>query len=86
VAQVVEADDAHAGITTPLREAPGDLAAVERLAGLRVGEDQVEGGVHVAGTSAWPRYLALKFLRDELLHVKQRGYDPTQKCGPHTTG
>ena len=35
-----------------------------------------EGGSTVAGTAAWERYLELKFLRDELLHVKARGYDP----------
>jgi hypothetical protein len=33
----------------------------------------------VAGTAAWDRYLELKFLRDELLHVKERGYDPDPK-------
>lgn len=33
-------------------------------------------GAVVAGTATWERYRELKFLRDELLHVKQRGYDP----------
>lgn len=33
-------------------------------------------GASVAGTAAWGRYLKLKFLRDELLHVKRRGYEP----------
>jgi hypothetical protein len=36
----------------------------------------MEGAVPIAGTEAWERYLRLKFLRDELLHVKKRGYDP----------
>jgi hypothetical protein len=36
----------------------------------------VDGGVHIAGTAAWGRYSQLKFLRDELLHVKRRGYEP----------
>jgi hypothetical protein len=36
----------------------------------------VDGGVHIAGTETWDRYLKVKFLRDELLHVKERGYDP----------
>jgi hypothetical protein len=36
----------------------------------------VEGGMHIAATATWGRYLKLKFLRDELLHVKERGYDP----------
>jgi len=35
-----------------------------------------EGGKSIAGTSAWKRYRELKFLRDELVHVKDRGYDP----------
>jgi hypothetical protein len=33
-------------------------------------------GANIAGTAAWERYRELKFLRDELLHVKARGYDP----------
>lgn len=37
---------------------------------------QVEGGTKVAGTAAWERYLQLKDLRDELLHVKRRGMEP----------
>lgn len=36
----------------------------------------LEAGATVAGTAAWERYRGLKFLRDELLHVKARGYDP----------
>jgi hypothetical protein len=36
----------------------------------------LDQGAAVAGTATWERYLALKFLRDELLHVKERGYDP----------
>ncbi len=27
-------------------------------------------------TNLWGRYQALKFLRDELVHVKESGYDP----------
>jgi hypothetical protein len=34
------------------------------------------GGNDVASTVIWQRYRALKFLRDELVHVKARGYDP----------
>jgi hypothetical protein len=38
---------------------------------------QVTGGVRIAGNATtWGRYRALKFLRDELLHVKERGYAP----------
>jgi len=33
-------------------------------------------GRNVKGTTAWPRYRALKYLRDELLHVKEQGYSP----------
>lgn len=36
----------------------------------------LDAGAKVAGTAAWERYRSLKFLRDELLHVKARGYDP----------
>ncbi len=36
----------------------------------------LDQGAAVAGTATWERYRVLKFLRDELLHVKQRGYDP----------
>lgn len=35
-----------------------------------------DGGKDVASTAVWQRYRALKFLRDELVHVKARGYDP----------
>jgi hypothetical protein len=35
----------------------------------------LDQGQTVAGTAAWERYRALKFLRDELVHVKERGYD-----------
>ena len=35
-----------------------------------------EGGKTIAGTEIWERYRGLKFLRDELLHVKQRGMEP----------
>lgn len=33
----------------------------------------VDGGETIAGTTAWERYLALKDLRDELVHIKERG-------------
>lgn len=33
----------------------------------------VEGGKRIAGTATWDRYLALKDLRDELVHIKKRG-------------
>lgn len=36
----------------------------------------VKGGVSISGTRAWEKYRNLKSLRDELLHVKRRGYDP----------
>lgn len=36
----------------------------------------LDQGASVAGTAAWERYLALKNLRGELVHVKRRGYDP----------
>jgi len=38
---------------------------------------RVEQGRAIAGDhNIWSRYQALKFLRDELVHVKARGYDP----------
>jgi hypothetical protein len=40
----------------------------------------MDGGKNVAGTETWERYRRLKFLRDELLHIKQRGYDPDPKA------
>lgn len=33
----------------------------------------LDGGEQIAGTKTWSRYLALKDLRDELVHIKQRG-------------
>lgn len=36
----------------------------------------LDQGAAIAGTAVWERYRSLKFLRDELLHVKERGYDP----------
>lgn len=42
---------------------------------------RVKGGKHIAGDAeVWGRCKALKFLRDELLHVKRRGYssDPDE--------
>jgi hypothetical protein len=41
VAEVVEADGSYAGVAAGGLEALGDFAAVERVAGLRVGEDEV---------------------------------------------
>jgi hypothetical protein len=36
-----------------------------------------DGGARIAGTTVWDdHYRPLKFLRDELLHVKERGMDP----------
>ena len=33
----------------------------------------LDGGEQIAGTNTWGRYLALKDLRDELVHIKERG-------------
>jgi hypothetical protein len=33
----------------------------------------LDGGAEIAGTKTWSRYLALKDLRDELVHIKERG-------------
>lgn len=40
---------------------------------------KMDGAQKVAGTAAWERYLKLKFIRDELLHVKERGLDSDPK-------
>ncbi len=40
---------------------------------------KMDGAQKVAGTTAWERYLKLKFIRDELLHVKERGLDSDPK-------
>jgi hypothetical protein len=37
---------------------------------------KMDGGEKIAGTEVWERFRKLKFIRDELLHVKQRGLDP----------
>jgi hypothetical protein len=44
VAQVVKADRAHTGVDAGGLETLGDLAAVDRVAGRRVSEDEVVGG------------------------------------------
>jgi hypothetical protein len=62
-----------------------ELAKDELVAGLGIDDKLkrvvplLDAGQRVAGTAAWERYRALKFLRDELLHVKERGYDPDPK-------
>ena len=33
----------------------------------------LDGGERIAGTATWTRYIALKNLRDELVHIKERG-------------
>lgn len=40
---------------------------------------KMDGGEKLAGTAVWERFRKLKFIRDELLHVKQRGLDPDPK-------
>jgi hypothetical protein len=43
---------------------------------LKIVVPMAEGGRHVASDSVvWGRYRELKFLRDELVHVKSRGYE-----------
>ncbi len=37
---------------------------------------KMDGGQKIAGTAVWERFRKLKFVRDELLHVKARGLDP----------
>jgi hypothetical protein len=39
----------------------------------------LEDGANIKGTHAWERYRHLKDLRDDLLHVKERGYSPDPK-------
>lgn len=40
---------------------------------------KMDGAGKIAGTAAWARYRKLKFIRDELLHVKERGLDSDPK-------
>ncbi len=40
---------------------------------------KMEGAEKIAGTAVWERYRKLKFIRDELLHVKERGLDSDPK-------
>lgn len=39
----------------------------------------MDGAEKIAGTAVWERYRKLKFIRDELLHVKERGLDSDPK-------
>jgi hypothetical protein len=58
-----------------------ELPKAELITGLGIDEKFkrvvpiLEQGQAIAGTATWDRYRALKFLRDELVHVKARGYD-----------
>jgi hypothetical protein len=36
----------------------------------------LDDGINIKGTGPWERYRHLKRLRDELVHVKERGYSP----------
>lgn len=40
---------------------------------------RMDGATKIAGTTVWERYRTLKFIRDELLHVKERGLDSDPK-------
>jgi hypothetical protein len=40
---------------------------------------RMDGAKKIAGTAVWKRYRELKFIRDELLHVKERGLDADPK-------
>lgn len=40
---------------------------------------KLDGAKVIAGTAVWERYRELKFIRDELLHVKERGLDVDPK-------
>lgn len=40
---------------------------------------KMDGAGKIAGTAVWDRYRRLKFIRDELLHVKERGLDSDPK-------
>lgn len=46
---------------------------------------KLDGAKRIAGTPVWGRYRNLKFLRDELLHVKQRGPTLTLRAALHMT-
>lgn len=62
----------YKGRTVPKAEMTRSLGIDEKLKRVM---PMIQGAVHIAGTETWGRYQRLKFLRDELLHVKQRGYD-----------
>jgi hypothetical protein len=40
---------------------------------------RMDGAKRIAGTAAWKRYRDLKFICNELLHVKERGLDADPK-------
>jgi hypothetical protein len=66
-----------AGTTITRRKTTYDKGAMVRWLSLdekyKKALPMVAGGRSIAGTRTWDRYLALKDLRDELVHIKERG-------------
>ena len=69
-----------AGTTLALKAKQYDKGAMVRRLSIDEKYKKVfpllDGGQRIAGTPAWTRYLALKDMRDELVHIKERGGPP----------
>jgi hypothetical protein len=74
-------DDSMVRISLRKRETI-DVPKVDMVRRLNIDEKltivvpMLDHGRHIKGTRPWERFVHLKKLRDDLLHVKQRGYSP----------
>jgi hypothetical protein len=83
---------ATATVTIGRRDRTAEIEKEEMVRRLNLDEKlklvmpMIDGGLNIAGTAAWERYLHLKGLRDALVHVDRRGYaaDPDERT--RTTG
>jgi hypothetical protein len=74
--------DDDATVTIERAEGPLEITKDDMVRRLGIGEKltlvvpMLPDGANFKGTEPWERYRHLKRLRDDLVHVKQRGYDP----------
>jgi hypothetical protein len=75
-------DDAATIEVTSAKGEVAQLPKAEMVRRLSISEKlsrvvpMLDDGVNIKGTRPWERYRHLKGLRDELVHVKERGYSP----------
>jgi hypothetical protein len=64
--------------SVPKKNLARDLGLDDKL---KLVVPKLDGGQKIAGTTVWDKYRDLKLLRDELVHVKERGLDsdPTRR-------